>query len=203
MKLGKSVIEAGFKPLGTAVITGSKIRLREKRLSDAHNDYRWQSDPELARLDATSVLDLPFSLYFIDYASALRQTQHNRFPLAVDTLEGRHIGNCTCYDIEEDQAQAQFGIMIGNRDYWNKGYGADAVNTMVDYVFRTTRLNRLYLKTLDWNIRAQKCFTKCGFVPFGRLNTDGYRFILMEIKRKDWEKRTPQPGIPTGKNSTE
>jgi RimJ/RimL family protein N-acetyltransferase len=187
MKLGKSSTLAGFKPLRTAAITGKKTRLREKKLSDVRNDFNWQTDPELARLDAAPLLSMSFSLYLLDYAAALHRSHANRYPLAVETLDGKHIGNCTCYDIDGKKGEAQLGIIIGNRDYWDKGYGADVVATMVDHVFRTTRLNRLYLKTLEGNLRAQKCFAKCGFTLFGRLRRNGYDFTLMELKRKQWE----------------
>jgi RimJ/RimL family protein N-acetyltransferase len=187
MKLGKNSTLAGFKPLRGGSIRGRKTTLREKKLSDVRNDYRWQSDPELARLDAAKVLVMPFSLYLLEYAAALHQSYPNRYPLAIETHDGRHIGNFTCYDIDEKKGDAQLGIIIGDRDYWDKGYGTDAVKTMVDHVFRTTRLNRLYLKTLDWNLRAQKCFVRCGFAPFGHLHRNSYDFTLMELKRRDWE----------------
>jgi RimJ/RimL family protein N-acetyltransferase len=190
MKLGKNSTLAGFKPLRGGIISGSKTRLREKKLSDVRNDYKWQADPELAKLDAAPVLVMSFSLYLLDYATALRQSHSNRYPLAVETLDGKHIGNCTCYDIDEKKGEAQLGIMIGNLDYWDKGYGADAVNTMVDHVFRTTKLNRLYLKTLEWNLRAQKCFAKSGFALFGHLRRNGYDFTLMELKREHWERQS-------------
>jgi RimJ/RimL family protein N-acetyltransferase len=189
MKLCKSSTLAGFKPLRGGTISGSKIRLREKKLSDVRNDYRWQSDPELAKLDAAQVLTMSFSLYLLDYATALHQSHANRYPLAVETLDGIHIGNCTCYDIDEKKGEAQFGIIIGNRDYWDKGYGADTVNTLVNHVFRTTKLTRLYLKTLDWNLRAQKCFARCGFTLFGHLHRNSYNFTLMELKRIHWEQK--------------
>ncbi len=187
MKLGKSTTQAGFKPLHSGIISGNKTRLREKKLSDVRNDYRWQADPDLARLDAAPVLIKSFSLYLLDYATALHQSHSNRYPLAIDTLDGKHIGNCTCYDIDEKKGEAQLGVIIGNRECWDKGYGADAVDTLVDHVFRTTQIRRLYLKTLDWNLRAQKCFAKCGFAPFGHLRRNGYDFTLMEMKREQWE----------------
>jgi RimJ/RimL family protein N-acetyltransferase len=196
MKLGKSSTLTGFRPLRGGIIRGSKTRLREKKLSDVRNDYRWQTDPDLARLDAAPVLVMSFSLYLLDYATALRQSQANRYPLAIETLEGKHIGNCTCYDIDENKREAQLGIIIGNRDYWDKGYGADAINALVDHVFRTTELRRLYLKTLEWNLRAQHCFAKCGFKVFGHLRRNGYDFTLMELKRE----RREQSGVAVNEN---
>jgi RimJ/RimL family protein N-acetyltransferase len=188
MKFRKSSKLAGLKPIRDTVIVGSKTRLREKKLSDVRNDYRWQSDSELAKLDAAPTLIMSFSIYLLDYASVLHQKDHYRYPLAVETLDGKHIGNCTCYDIDEKKGEGQVGIMIGDRDYWDKGYGADAVNTLVNHIFNTSTINRLYLKTLDWNQRAKKCFIKCGFTPCGQIKRDGHSFVLMELKREQWEK---------------
>jgi RimJ/RimL family protein N-acetyltransferase len=178
---------AGLKRLHGKFITGKKTRLREKKLTDVRNDYRWQSDPELAELDAAPILVTSFSIYLLDYASVIHHHNNHRYPLAIETLEGKHIGNCTFYDIDEKKSEAQMGIMIGDRDYWNKGFGADAVNTMVGHFFRNTSLDRVYLKTLDWNHRAQKCFSRCGFLPCGQTKRNSHTFLLMELKRERWQ----------------
>jgi len=188
MKLRKSSAPAGFEPLRGNTITGKIVRLREKKLTDVRNDYTWQSDPELSRLDAVPVLNLPFAVYLLDYTAEMKKKRQNRFPLAIETLEGKHIGNCTCYEIDEKKGEAQFGIMIGDPDYRDKGYGGDVVNTVADHVFRTTDLKRIYLKTLDWNTRAQQCFARCGFTPCGQLRRDGHSFVLMELNKERWEK---------------
>lgn len=160
--------------------------LREKKLSDVRSDYQWQSDPELARLDAAPVLTASFSVYLLDYTDQMRRPSPNRYPLAIETLDGRFIGNCTCYDIDKKKGEAQLGIMIGDRDYWDKGYGSDAIRTMTNHVFLNTDLRRIYLKTLEWNLRAQKCFQKCGFTPCGNMQRNGNNFVLMELKREQW-----------------
>lgn len=171
------------------MITGKKIVLREKRLSDARDDYAWQTDPELARLDAAPQLATTFAHYLLDYANELHSPDSTRRRFAIDTLDGKHIGNCGYYGIDETKGEAELGITIGDRDYWSKGYGTDAVTTLVDYIFRETNLNRIHLKTLDWNIRAQKCFQKCGFTRCGHSFRGGYSFVLMELRRDQWQKR--------------
>lgn len=186
MKLQKNTL-ADLKRLHGRFINGAKTRLRAKKLSDVRNDYRWQSDPELAKLDAAPILITSFSIYLLDYASVLHHQNNRRYPMAIETLDGKHIGNCTFYDIDEKKNEAQIGIMIGDRDYWNKGYGTDVVNTMTNHFFRATSLERIYLKTLDWNYRAQKCFTRCGFLPCGELKRDSHNFILMELRRERWQ----------------
>jgi RimJ/RimL family protein N-acetyltransferase len=106
---------------------------------------------------------------------------------AIDNLDGEHIGNCSYYNYDESRKETELGIMIGNRDYWNGGYGTDVISTLVDHIFNNTKLNRIYLKTLNWNDRAQKCFQKCGFNKYGESTRGKYNFILMEIFRADWK----------------
>jgi len=171
-------------------IEGQQARLRAKRLSDVNNDYAWQSDPELARLDATTVLSMPFSEYVLSYAHQLRYSNRNSFRFAIETPDGRHIGNCTYYNINRSAGEAEIGIMIGDRNYWDQDYGTDAVTIMLDHIFRQTMLQRLHLKTLDWNLRAKKCFLKCGFTDIGHLGQDGYNFRVMEITRQQWQERS-------------
>ena len=171
------------------MLTGTKIKLRNKKLSDARDDYLWQTDPELARLDAASLLTIGFARYLLDYTWELRFSSPTRRQFAIETVDDKHIGNCSYYDINDTKGEAELGIMIGNRDYWDKGYGTDAISTLVNYIFQQTNLNRIYLKTLDSNTRAQKCFEKCGFTRCGCMARDGYDFVLMEIHRTNWQQQ--------------
>ena len=107
------------------MIIGRKVKLRDKRLDDALNDYTWQADPELARLDAVPRLTVTFPQYLLAYTSELRFASSARYRFAVDTLDDKHIGNCAYYGINEAKDEAELGIMIGDRDYWDKGYGTD------------------------------------------------------------------------------
>ncbi len=171
------------------MITGSKIIIRKKSTVDAWNDYAWETDPELSHLDAVSPTTMPFSRYLSDYADELRYSLPTSRRFAVDTLANKHIGNCSYYNISKTRGEAELGIMIGNRNYWNKGYGTDIVTTLVNHIFRQTNLKRIYLKTLASNSRAQKCFQKCGFTPYSHLDKDGFSFMLMEIHRNQWQER--------------
>ncbi len=170
------------------MINGSKVRLRNKKLADALNDYSWQNDAELAHLDATTPLNMSFPQYLMAYANDLRHFPALRQRFAIETLDGKHIGNCLYYNTDEIKGEAELGIMLGNRNYWDKGYGTDALTTLINHVFCKTDLKRIYLKTLKSNTRAHHCFQKCGFSPYGHLSRDGHDFLLMEIHRKEWGK---------------
>ncbi|MFC1948130.1 GNAT family N-acetyltransferase [Chloroflexota bacterium] len=175
------------------MIFGKKVILREKRTDDAWDDYSWETDPELSRLDAAPVLTMPYSEYLEEYTSELAYYYSSGKRFAIDTLDGEHIGNCSYYNYDETRSDTELGIMIGNRDYWDGGYGSDAVTTLVEHIFNTTKLNRIYLKTLNWNDRAHKCFRKCGFNKYEESIRGRYNFVLMEIFRADWEANQSLP----------
>ena len=168
------------------MIRGQKVVLREKRLDDAWQDYAWKTDPELARLDATLPLEVPFKTYLLTYAEELDRRADTRGRVfAIETLDGKHIGNCCYYNVERVRKEAEVGIVIGDPAYWDGGYGTDAVRTLLDHTFLQMGLKKVYLHTLVWNTRAQKCFRKCGFSECGRVVRSGYDFVLMEMKRPD------------------
>jgi len=161
------------------VLTGNKVKLRPKQLQDAANDYGWRQDFELCKLDAAPPIRCSFEEFLQNYLEDLhRLNQSYRF--AIETLEGRHIGNCSYFNLDENKKEAEIGIMIGDRHYWSRGYGTDAITTTLNYFFSRTNLKRVHLKTLTWNIRAQKCFQKCGFLPFGQIIHGEHTFLLME-----------------------
>jgi RimJ/RimL family protein N-acetyltransferase len=176
--------------------SNNRITLRKKRLSDSREDYAWQIDPELVELDAAAVLEMSYQQYLSEYTFELCYPLNSRHEFAIDTLEGEHIGNCVYYNVNQAEGKAEVGIMIGNRKYWNKGYGVEAISLLLDLVFEKTRLERVYLTTLDWNIRAQKCFKKCGFKEYGHLNRGDYNFLCMAIQREEWVQLRAQAEKP-------
>lgn len=157
---------------------GRKAVLREKQLGDASNDFSWATDRELMRLDAGEPYPMPFSVFLIAYPDGIADPDKKQF--AIETLDGNHIGNCVCYNIDTIRKEAELGILVGDRSYWGKGYGTDAVKTLMDYIFQELGIKRIFLHTLEWNIRAQECFERCGFIPCGRIVRKGHEFVEME-----------------------
>jgi RimJ/RimL family protein N-acetyltransferase len=166
---------------------GKKVRVREKRVEDIRNEYSWRVDPELSRLDATRPMSMSYE-DFLRYSKEEMQFPNYRSKrLAVETLEGIHIGNIMYYDLNTQNRQAELGIMIGDKDYWSSGYGTDTVNTLLQHLFTILELDRVYLHTLSWNYRAQASFTKSGFKLIRNVKRGREDFILMEVLRSDWE----------------
>ena len=168
-------------------LVGELTVLRSKVMDDAEADYSWRIDPELASLDATRPVTLSLKEYLRYHRDDVRYPSPWSVRMAIDTRDGKHIGNCMYYDINAEKSQCELGIMIGDRNYWSKGYGTDVVKTAITHIFQTTELERVYLHTLTNNYRAQKSFTKAGFTPICEKQRDGYEFVFMEIRRTKWE----------------
>ena len=167
---------------------GVKVRIREKRETDIRNEYSWRIDPELSRLDATRPMAMSYEDFFMYSREEMQFPNYRSKRLAVETLEGIHIGNIMYYDLDMRSRQAELGIMIGDKEYWSSGYGTDTVNTLLRHLFTTLELDKVYLHTLSWNYRAQASFNKSGFKSVRDVKRGGQDFILMEVLRPDWEK---------------
>jgi RimJ/RimL family protein N-acetyltransferase len=61
------------------------------------------------------------------------------------------------------------------------------MRTFVRYLFDAYGFERIYLKTLDWNVRAQRCFEKAGFQRYGTSRRGEYNFVLMDIRSAEPE----------------
>ena len=175
--------------LGEGVLTGKKVVIRGKCLEDASDDFAWRMDEELARLDATTPLTMSYEAFLRYSRDEVAYPNPTSQRLSIDTLDGHHIGNCMYYDIDLKRGEAELGIMIGDRNYWGKGYGTDSVDTLLIHIFTSTIINRVYLHTLDWNTRARRAFAKSGFREVESVRRGGMDFILMEVCRPEWERR--------------
>ena len=92
----------------------------------------------------------------------IRQSKRDRL-FALEDENGQLIGDLELANICWQGREAELRIRIGEKAYWNKGYGTLAVQQMVDYAFNELNLDRLYLRVYTFNIRAIKCYQKIGF----------------------------------------
>lgn len=168
------------------VIHSGKVVLRPKRPEDAPDDYAWRCDPELAELDATSPLRQSYEDFLRYYQEEMRYPSPWSIRWGVDTIEGKHIGNCMAYDINMAFGEAELGIMIGDREFWSRSYGYDTMIGMIEHLFSNFSIKRLYLHTLTWNHRAQRCFEKCGMTPVRTVQRYQRELLNMELRREKW-----------------
>ncbi len=174
-------------------VRGARVLLREKRLGDAPNDYRWRREPKLARYDAARPLTMTFQEYLALYREEVLYPNPYRRNLAIEDETGQHIGNIMYYNIDMLRGDVELGITIGERRCWGQGYGREATRLLVEHLLGRMGFHRVHLKTLAWNRRALRCFETAGFVEYGRIHRSGDGFVLMECCR-GWLDSSAEPG---------
>ncbi len=93
---------------------------------------------------------------------------------------------------------ARFGIAIGRKDFWDKGYGQEATILTLDYGFNLLNLNSIMLGTFSFNERAINCYEKVGFKIIGSrrqariLGNEKYDVIFMDILAEEFESSVVQ-----------
>ena len=78
------------------------------------------------------------------------------------------IGNVGQIGLDWKNRSAFLGIVIAEKEYWGRGYGSDAIVTLLRFAFGEMNLHRIYLSVFDTNPRAIRCYEKCGFRHEGR-----------------------------------
>jgi RimJ/RimL family protein N-acetyltransferase len=106
--------------------------------------------------------------------------------------EDRLIGFLGLFGLSWSHGDTWLGIGLGDREYWGKGYGTDAVRVILRYVFTELNLRRVTLGVFAYNSRAIKSYEKAGFKVEGRLRQyiarDGQRsdMVVMGVLREEW-----------------
>ena len=89
--------------------------------------------------------------------------------------DGKAIGTIILSDIDQKNATGHIHIKMSKDGGRGKGYGTDAVNTMVQYAFEELRLNCIYANILSYNEASIKLFERCGFKRDGVLRQRVYK----------------------------
>ena len=181
-------------------LQGERVRLRPLRVDDAAAFQPWINDPEVQRLSGVrgGQYSLPAQEEYVR-ARLVNDWEHG-FALAIEVMEiegspPRLIGNLELRRLEAVERRAEIGIMIGDREFWSRGYGEDAMRTVCRYGFHDLDLHRIELNVAAFNARAVRCYEKVGFTVEGRLRDHRYvsgRYydtLLMGLLRGDFDAR--------------
>jgi RimJ/RimL family protein N-acetyltransferase len=170
------------------VLEGKKVRLRPVREDDLPHFVRWLNDP-----DVLQWLTVPKPPTMDEERQWWEAEQNNPHDIvwAIEALDGRLLGD-TALRPNPLGRWADLGIFIGEKGAWSRGYGADAIRTILRYAFAGMRLNRVSLTADELNARALRCYEKCGFVREGLMRqhrvVDGQfrNTVMMGILREEF-----------------
>lgn len=156
------------------MIYGELVRLRAITTADLPMLVEWRNDPEIKAL--LGGWSFPVSLEAEQEWFAKARQEQSTQRLAIEVLEdSRYVGNIGLYDINWKDRKAEYGILIGDKSAWGRGYGLDASNALLCYAFRELNLHRISLRVLAQHRRAIRLYEKIGFREEGRLREDTFR----------------------------
>jgi RimJ/RimL family protein N-acetyltransferase len=175
------------------LIDGQLVNLRAQEMADLERNHRWLNDREVMRfLSGRYLYSLLAEENWMRDRTATALAWAPNIGFAIETKDGRHIGNTGLHDASPENRSADVGIMVGEKEYWGRGYGTDALRTLLRFGFQEMNLNRIALDVFDFNERAIACYRKCGFVEEGRRRKDLWRdgryvdVVMMAVLRSEW-----------------
>jgi len=175
-------------------MTGKKCYLSPINVNDAEKFTEWLNDFEVTQ--NLTLYEKSISLEAEKEILGRLAKEHNYS--IIDIAANKVIGNCGYMNLNHLDQTGELGIFIGDKDYWNKGYGTEALSLLIDYGFQALNLHNIWLKVYSFNERAIKVYEKIGFKVIGRRRearlrgTERHDDIFMDILRGDfYEKYNP------------
>ena len=156
------------------MIAGEHVILRAFERDDVERCYRWMNDPNIVR-----TLKTRYPIAFqneVEWLERAMQPGANERHFAIERKDDRtHVGNASIHDIDWVSRTGWFGLFIGEPAAWNRGFGNDAIQTLVRFAFDEMNLVKLRIHIFDYNERAKHILGAQGFVQEGKLARDFFR----------------------------
>ncbi len=179
------------------LLEGELVRLTAANgETDAAILARWSRDAEYARLlDTEPAFPRSAQRAKEDIEQWIERERPDGIEFMIRKLDDNQLlGFVGLANIQWTHGDAFVGIAIGEREYWGKGFGTDAMRVMLHYAFTELNLHRVSLEVFEYNTRAQRSYQKAGFVVEGcerqYVQRDGKRYdvVNMGILREEWER---------------
>lgn len=157
------------------MLEGKLVRLREYRKEDINLRYTYINDPEVLKYLESGIpypLTLNEELKWFETISAFKDSY--RFAVEV-TESGLYIGDCGINSIDWKNRVASLVIFIGSKGCRGKGYGTEAMQLLLSFVFNEININKARLNVYSFNERAIRSYEKCGFKREGVLRQEIFR----------------------------
>lgn len=179
-------------------LIGEKLYLSPCKIEDAALWTEWFNDLEVSIPLGDEAYDM---VTLGNQAQLANQfiNEGSRVFSIVDKNTDETIGRCLLFNIHHIDRRAMMGIVIGEKSYWNQGYGTEATSLLLDYAFNLLNLNRVELGVFSFNQRAIRSYQKVGFQMIGTrrqfriLAGETHDLILMDILADEFESPFVKP----------
>ena len=160
------------------IIKCSRITLRPLAVSDAEIFRCWIADKEVAKnLIIQKAPSLREEVKWIKY----QINSKTNYVWSILDENQKLIGNIHLRH-EAPNKIGHFGIIIGEKLSWGKGYGKEAFEAVISFAFNKLKCNRLELFVFSENNRAKKLYKNLGFLYEGRQRQKHYNLITKKFE---------------------
>lgn len=149
--------------LGNKLITGEKVHFDAISRDELPLITEWFSDTETLGFIREEAVYPQSEKETEEWYEKIRDSRDSYHFLIRLNEDNRAIGIVNLKRLNFKSRWAIFGIIIGEKDCWNKGYGTEATRLMVRYGFWELNLNRIELAVVAFNERAIHSYEKLGF----------------------------------------
>ncbi len=181
------------------IIRGDQVYLRPAERSDVPTFVRWFNDEEvLHHLAMRAPMSEALEAGWFDRMLAAQGKTDYHFVICL-LRDDRAIGTIGLHGIDFENGSAEFGIAIGEKSEWNRGYGTDALRAICDFGFGALRLERISLMVYEGNDRARRSYEKAGFVHEAILRRahfargEHHDVHVMSLLRDEWSALPHRP----------
>ncbi|WP_345240310.1 GNAT family protein [Pontibacillus salipaludis] len=153
------------------VFETERIRFRKLEKDDMELLHRWQNDTTVHTNMSTSI-----DLYSMeDVEKFYERMKESRSYIIIEKNGGKEVGSITLVRENNQQQNAEFLLMIGEKDYWGEGYGKEALLLFLNFVFMELNLHKISLKVFSFNEKAKSMYERMGFKVEGQLREVFFR----------------------------
>ncbi len=144
-----------------------RIYLRKMTGEDVDVYHTWRNDVEVMRTTNPSmdVYTWEDTNGFVN--QVILHASSSKSYMIVDSQTNRPIGITSLIQFDLKNRNAECIIDIGEKEYWGKGYGREALKLLLDYAFLEMNLHRVSLRVFSFNEKAIKLYEKLGFKQEG------------------------------------
>lgn len=153
------------------IIQGEKIILRALEKNDANLLLDIINDPDTENMLGGSSYPVSYDMQCEWIENQKNDDTVFRTIIALKDEKKTGIGTIILNNIDMKNGTAEIHVKLAVENNRGKGYGTEAVNTMVKYAFNEMRLNCIYAEILEYNLPSIKLFEKCGFIKEGILSS--------------------------------
>jgi RimJ/RimL family protein N-acetyltransferase len=178
--------ETNQKPV---FLVGKMVNLRLFTRADIPTLTRWINDPEVRESIAATLPQTEKQEE--EWFNKLGADDKN-IVLGIETKEGVLIGSIGIHQINWRDRICTTGALIGEKEYWGKGYGTDAKMVLLNYIFNTLNLNKVCSGVIAYNKRSLRYSLHCGYKIEGRrrkhIFKNGKYWTLIELGlfKEEW-----------------